>query len=147
MSLSMLQACSLTRVRRNTSCARRAVDAGHLAQSHPRRDWRPELYTDFNGFSPRNNGEYFVSYFDYYLPEAHIPRSNPTSRKSSSINEEIKGLRPAHSCGAVNPKTCALIQVPCPNSCPANPTSENNSSAMDHAESANSDPIPSNEST
>src|SRR4026209_1789658 len=52
-----------------------------------------QLYSEFNQFLPRNAVEYFVSYFDYYQPEAYIPRSDTYIEKDSSINEEIERLR------------------------------------------------------
>ena len=52
-----------------------------------------QLYSEFKQFFPRNAVEYFVSYFDYYQPEAYIPRSDTFIEKDSSINEEIERLR------------------------------------------------------
>ena len=52
-----------------------------------------QLYSEFRQFFPRNAVEYFVSYFDYYQPEAYIPRSDTYIEKDSSINEEIERLR------------------------------------------------------
>ena len=52
-----------------------------------------QLYSEFKAFFPENAVEYFVSYFDYYQPEAYIPRSDTYLEKDSSINEEIERLR------------------------------------------------------
>ena len=52
-----------------------------------------QLYSEFKAFYPENAVEYFVSYFDYYQPEAYIPRSDTYIEKDSSINEEIERLR------------------------------------------------------
>ncbi|MDG2123437.1 MAG: DEAD/DEAH box helicase family protein, partial [Verrucomicrobiales bacterium] len=52
-----------------------------------------QLYSEFKNFFPDNAVEYFVSYFDYYQPEAYIPRSDTYIEKDSSINEEIERLR------------------------------------------------------
>src|SRR5678815_3932713 len=52
-----------------------------------------QLYAEFKGFFPRNAVEYFVSYFDYYQPEAYIPRTDTFIEKDSSINSEIERLR------------------------------------------------------
>ena len=52
-----------------------------------------QLYSEFKAFFPENAVEYFVSYFDYYQPEAYIPRSDTYIEKDSSINEEIERLR------------------------------------------------------
>jgi excinuclease ABC subunit B len=52
-----------------------------------------QLYSEFKGFFPENAVEYFVSYYDYYQPEAYIPSSDTYIEKDSSINEEIERLR------------------------------------------------------
>ncbi len=52
-----------------------------------------QLYSEFKGFFPENAVEYFVSYFDYYQPEAYIPRTDTFIEKDSSINDEIERLR------------------------------------------------------
>ncbi|PAW80015.1 MAG: excinuclease ABC subunit B [Verrucomicrobia bacterium Tous-C9LFEB] len=52
-----------------------------------------QLYSEFKQFFPENAVEYFVSYFDYYQPEAYIPRSDTYIEKDSSVNEEIERLR------------------------------------------------------
>ena len=52
-----------------------------------------QLYAEFKGFFPNNAVEYFVSYFDYYQPEAYIPRTDTFIEKDSSRNEEIERLR------------------------------------------------------
>ena len=52
-----------------------------------------QLYAEFKSFFPRNAVEYFVSYFDYYQPEAYIPRSDTFIEKDSSRNDEIERLR------------------------------------------------------
>ena len=52
-----------------------------------------QLYSEFKGFFPDNAVEYFVSYFDYYQPEAYIPQTDTFIEKDSSINDEIERLR------------------------------------------------------
>lgn len=52
-----------------------------------------QLYSELKNFFPNNAVEYFVSYFDYYQPEAYIPRSDTYIAKDSSINDEIERLR------------------------------------------------------
>src|ERR1051326_8064328 len=52
-----------------------------------------QLYSEFKAFFPNNAVEYFVSYFDYYQPEAYIPRTDTFIEKDSSRNEEIERLR------------------------------------------------------
>src|SRR5947207_15437689 len=54
-----------------------------------------QLYGEFKQFFPDNAVHYFVSYFDYYQPEAYIPRSDTYIEKDSQINEEIDRLRNA----------------------------------------------------
>src|SRR5436189_4247206 len=51
-----------------------------------------QLYAEFKGFFPKNAVEYFVSYFDYYQPEAYIPRTDTFIENDSSINEENEQL-------------------------------------------------------
>ena len=52
-----------------------------------------QLYSEFRGFFPQNHIEYFISYYDYYQPEAYIPRSDLFIEKDSSINSELERLR------------------------------------------------------
>ncbi|WP_295722349.1 excinuclease ABC subunit UvrB [uncultured Methanobrevibacter sp.] len=52
-----------------------------------------QLYEEFKGFFPENAVEYFVSYYDYYQPEAYVPRSDTFIDKEASINEEIDIMR------------------------------------------------------
>jgi len=52
-----------------------------------------QLYAEFKTFFPNNAVEYFVSYFDYYQPEAYIPRTDTFIEKDSSVNEEIERMR------------------------------------------------------
>ena len=52
-----------------------------------------QLYSEFKGFFPKNKVEYFISHFDYYQPEAYIPRRDLFIEKDSSINEDLERLR------------------------------------------------------
>ena len=52
-----------------------------------------QLYSEFKGFFPKNHVEYFISYYDYYQPEAYIPRQDLFIEKDSSINAELERLR------------------------------------------------------
>jgi excinuclease ABC subunit B len=70
----------------------RNVDRPTLVISH-NKTLAAQLYAEFKGFFPNNAVEYFVSYFDYYQPEAYIPRSDTFIEKDSSINEEIERMR------------------------------------------------------
>jgi len=52
-----------------------------------------QIYSEFRGFFPDNHVEYFISYYDYYQPEAYIPRSDLFIEKDSSINSELERMR------------------------------------------------------
>ena len=52
-----------------------------------------QLYSEFKGFFPHNHVEYFISYYDYYQPEAYIPRQDLFIEKDSAINDELERLR------------------------------------------------------
>ena len=52
-----------------------------------------QLYSEFRSFFPNNHVEYFISYYDYYQPEAYIPRQDLFIEKDSAINEELERLR------------------------------------------------------
>src|SRR6202012_4234481 len=52
-----------------------------------------QLYSEFKSFFPYNAVEYFVSYYDYYQPEAYVPRTDTYIEKDSSINEQIHRMR------------------------------------------------------
>src|ERR1700678_1545689 len=69
-----------------------ALDRPTLVLSH-NKTLAAQLYSEFKQFFPENAVEYFVSYFDYYQPEAYIPRTDTYIEKDSSINEEIERLR------------------------------------------------------
>src|ERR1700734_3696044 len=69
-----------------------ALDRPTLVLSH-NKTLAAQLYSEFKQFFPENAVEYFVSYFDYYQPEAYIPRSDTYIEKDSSVNEEIERLR------------------------------------------------------
>ena len=70
----------------------RNVDKPTLVISH-NKTLAAQLYAEFKGFFPNNAVEYFVSYFDYYQPEAYIPRTDTFIEKDSSRNEEIERMR------------------------------------------------------
>jgi len=52
-----------------------------------------QLYSEFKSFFPKNHVEYFISYYDYYQPEAYIPRQDLFIEKDSSINDELERMR------------------------------------------------------
>src|SRR5580698_9333602 len=59
----------------------------------PNKTLAAQLYGEMKSFFPNNAVEYFVSYYDYYLPEAYVPRSDTYIEKESSINEQIDRMR------------------------------------------------------
>ncbi|MFN3444085.1 MAG: DEAD/DEAH box helicase family protein, partial [Rhizobium rosettiformans] len=59
----------------------------------PNKTLAAQLYSEFKNFFPDNAVEYFVSYYDYYQPEAYVPRSDTFIEKESSINEQIDRMR------------------------------------------------------
>ena len=59
----------------------------------PNKTLAAQLYGEFRGFFPDNAVEYFVSYYDYYQPEAYVPRSDTYIEKESQINEQIDRMR------------------------------------------------------
>ena len=59
----------------------------------PNKTLAAQLYGEFKEFFPKNAIEYFVSYYDYYQPEAYVPTSDTYIEKDSSINDEIERLR------------------------------------------------------
>ncbi len=61
----------------------------------PNKTLAAQLYGEFRNFFPDNAVEYFVSYYDYYQPEAYIPRTDTYIEKESSINEQIDRMRHA----------------------------------------------------
>ncbi len=73
-----------------------------------------QLYSEFRNFFPHCAVEYFVSYFDYYQPEAYIPRSDTYIEKDSSINDEIERLR-LSTMGSLltRPDTIVVASVSC----------------------------------
>ena len=59
----------------------------------PNKTLAAQLYSEFKGFFPDNSVEYFVSYYDYYQPEAYVPRTDTFIEKESQINEQIDRMR------------------------------------------------------
>ena len=59
----------------------------------PNKTLAAQLYGEMKSFFPSNAVEYFVSYYDYYIPEAYVPRSNTYIEKEASINEQIDRMR------------------------------------------------------
>lgn len=68
-----------------------------------------QLYNEFKQFFPKNAVHYFVSYFDYYQPEAYIPRSDTYIEKDSDINEEIDRLRHAATSALLSRRDVIIV--------------------------------------
>lgn len=68
-----------------------------------------QLYSEFREFFPRNAIHYFVSYYDYYQPEAYIPQRDIYIEKDASINEEIDRLRLASTSALVSRRDCIIV--------------------------------------
>lgn len=73
-----------------------------------------QLYSEFKEFFPENNVEYFVSFYDYYQPEAYVPSSDTYIEKDASINDEIDKLRLAATASLVESRdTIVVASVSC----------------------------------
>ena len=73
-----------------------------------------QLTTEFQDFFPENSVQYFVSYYDYYQPEAYIPRTDTFIEKDSDVNEEIDRLRHATTRSLLTrPDTLVVASVSC----------------------------------
>ena len=68
-----------------------------------------ELYGEFKEFFPNNAVEYFVSYYDYYLPEAYVPSTDTYIEKDSAINDEIDKLRHSATMALIERKDVIII--------------------------------------
>ena len=73
-----------------------------------------QLYSEMKSFFPNNSVEYFVSYYDYYTPEAYVPRTDPFIEKESSINEQIDRMRHSATRSLLEKKdTIVVASVSC----------------------------------
>ncbi len=68
-----------------------------------------QLYAELKEFFPENHVEYFVSYYDYYQPEAYVPSSDTYIEKDASINDEIDELRHAATSALINHKDVIVV--------------------------------------
>src|SRR5215468_5827329 len=68
-----------------------------------------QLYAEFKSFFPHNAVEYFVSYFDYYQPEAYIPSTDTFIEKEATINEEIDRLRLSATRSLFERRDCIIV--------------------------------------
>ncbi|MDG4717781.1 MULTISPECIES: excinuclease ABC subunit UvrB [Thalassospira] len=75
----------------------------------PNKTLAAQLYAEMKGFFPENAVEYFVSYYDYYQPEAYIPRTDTYIEKDSSINEQIDRMRHAATRAILERNDCIIV--------------------------------------
>jgi len=75
----------------------------------PNKTLAAQLYSEFKAFFPDNAVEYFVSYYDYYQPEAYVPSTDTFIEKDSSINEEIERLRLAATSSLISRRDVIVI--------------------------------------
>ncbi|HHH51786.1 MAG TPA: excinuclease ABC subunit UvrB, partial [Campylobacterales bacterium] len=68
-----------------------------------------QLYSEFKSFFPNNHVEYFISYYDYYQPEAYIPRQDLFIEKDSSINEELERMRLSTTASLLSHKDVIVV--------------------------------------
>ena len=79
----------------------------------PNKSLAAQLASEFRAFFPNNRVEYFVSYYDYYQPEAYIPSSDTYIEKDSSINDEIDRLRHSATAGLLTRRDSRFIVAEC----------------------------------
>ncbi|MBY5768647.1 excinuclease ABC subunit UvrB [Rhizobium laguerreae] len=75
----------------------------------PNKTLAAQLYSEFKNFFPDNAVEYFVSYYDYYQPEAYVPRSDTYIEKESSINEQIDRMRHSATRSLLERDDCIIV--------------------------------------
>lgn len=68
-----------------------------------------QLFSEFKGFFPHNAVEYFISYYDYYLPEAYLPQTDTYIAKDASINENIERFRLAATASLIERKDVIIV--------------------------------------
>ncbi|MGJ8564848.1 MAG: excinuclease ABC subunit UvrB [Alphaproteobacteria bacterium] len=75
----------------------------------PNKTLAAQLYGEFKSFFPDNAVEYFVSYYDYYQPEAYVPRTDTFIEKDSSVNEQIDRMRHAATRAILERDDCIIV--------------------------------------
>jgi excinuclease ABC subunit B len=85
-----------------------ALDRPTLVISH-NKTLAAQLYSEFREFFPENAVEYFVSYYDYYQPEAYIPQRDIYIEKDASINEDIDRLRLSATSSLMSRRDCLIV--------------------------------------
>jgi excinuclease ABC subunit B len=80
----------------------------------PNKTLAAQLYGEFRSFFPKNRVEYFISYYDYYQPEAYVPQTDTYISKDASINDDIDRLRLRTMCAvATRPDVIVVASVSC----------------------------------
>ena len=75
----------------------------------PNKTLAAQLYSEFREFFPENAVEYFVSYYDYYQPEAYVPSRDLFIEKDSSINEHIEQMRLSATKSLLERRDCVIV--------------------------------------
>ena len=75
----------------------------------PNKTLAAQLYSEYKKFFPENAVEYFVSYYDYYQPEAYIPYTDTFIEKDSSINKEIDKVRHSTTAALLTKKDVIIV--------------------------------------
>ena len=75
----------------------------------PNKTLAAQLYMEYKKFFPENAVEYFVSYYDYYQPEAYLPVTDTYIEKDSSVNDEIEKLRQAATAALINRRDVIIV--------------------------------------
>lgn len=75
----------------------------------PNKTLAAQLYQEFRDFFPENAVHYFVSYYDYYQPEAYIPRTDTYIEKDAKINQQIDSLRHASTASILSRNDCIIV--------------------------------------
>src|SRR5258705_3744766 len=87
-----------------------ALDRPTLVISH-NKTLAAQLYAEFRGYFPENAVGYFVSYYDYYQPEAFVPQTNTYIEKDASINDDIDRLCPAATSALLERRDLDIVAV------------------------------------
>ncbi len=86
----------------------RALNIPVLVMTH-NKSLAAQLYSEFRGFFPKNHVEYFISYYDYYQPEAYIPRQDLFIEKDSAVNDELERLRLSATASLLSFDDCLVV--------------------------------------
>src|ERR671930_2624266 len=85
-----------------------AVNRPSLVLAH-NKTLAAQLYHEFKNFFPHNAGEYFVSYYDYYQPEAYVPAADLYIEKEATINDELEKLRLSATRSLFERRDCLIV--------------------------------------